>query len=466
MSLSAWLRAISPRASSISANEACPSGPPKLLLLQNLPGRSSPGAGLRARRDLAPKALLFGGREPVRADRPLYATDALWLPTATARLRRRMSAKGQIKATQSRLVAAPFRGDAGAIRSDEPSDEGPLIDAVVLFPAFAAMEQQGGSPTRVLERLGLGNLEPSPQNVPKVSTKTLRMILDACAAEVEDPLFGVHIADQLANRRLYGLIHYLATTAATVGDAFAAVARHTHLLDRVTSIEWDCSGDEYVFSAHAADPNHFGAHGDMLLLAAARNRLTLLTNSRVNFVGAWMGNEPPDKRKLSRALGLRALEVVPASAGAILSKKVARLPLKTSDPALHQILSEHAALLGDSKFASESYGGLLSEILRRQFVDSESVTLASTARKLGMSVRTVQRRLVLEKTTFHDLVESVRTNLARNMLMRGERSVADVAYALQYGDVSAFSRAFRRWTGSTPGDILRSAKAAVRSTRH
>jgi AraC-like DNA-binding protein len=76
-------------------------------------------------------------------------------------------------------------------------------------------------------------------------------------------------------------------------------------------------------------------------------------------------------------------------------------------------------------------------------------TLAGTARAVGASPRTMQRRLRAEGTSFADVVDALRQEMARAYLDRGV-PIAEVAKLLGYADTTAFHHAFRRWTGSSP----------------
>ena len=77
-------------------------------------------------------------------------------------------------------------------------------------------------------------------------------------------------------------------------------------------------------------------------------------------------------------------------------------------------------------------------------------SLPTVARDLGTSERTLQRRLADERLSFRELVESVREQLARSYLAELRLPIADVAFRLGYAETSAFLRAFKRWTGTTP----------------
>lgn len=78
-----------------------------------------------------------------------------------------------------------------------------------------------------------------------------------------------------------------------------------------------------------------------------------------------------------------------------------------------------------------------------------SATLSKVARRLGASPRTLQRWLASEGTSFAALVEEVRRARALALVEAGA-SIAEVAWMLGYSEPSAFHRAFRRWTGTTP----------------
>ena len=77
-------------------------------------------------------------------------------------------------------------------------------------------------------------------------------------------------------------------------------------------------------------------------------------------------------------------------------------------------------------------------------------TIDNTARRVGMPVRTLQRRLKESGLSYSELVEQTRYELACRLLDMPGAKMAAVAKALGYNDPSSFSRAFRRWTGMSP----------------
>ena len=77
-------------------------------------------------------------------------------------------------------------------------------------------------------------------------------------------------------------------------------------------------------------------------------------------------------------------------------------------------------------------------------------SLALVAKRLGLSPRTLRRRLAADGSSFSAVAADTRQELARRYVASPDVAITEVAFLLGYSEVSAFHRAFRRWTGSTP----------------
>ncbi len=122
--------------------------------------------------------------------------------------------------------------------------------------------------------------------------------------------------------------------------------------------------------------------------------------------------------------------------------------LVSSDPALLAILARAADELAKKTptdpLITAQVKRLLQEALR---TDDASVEVV--ARRVGLTARSLQRRLTDEGTTFAAVREDVRRDLARRYLAHG-LPIADISFLLGFSEPSAFFRAFKRWTGETP----------------
>jgi AraC-like DNA-binding protein len=123
------------------------------------------------------------------------------------------------------------------------------------------------------------------------------------------------------------------------------------------------------------------------------------------------------------------------------------LPLIQADSGLAQLLERHAAealqRLGRSALLRERVG----EYVRQDLTGK--LTAEHMAKRLGMSPRTLHRRLVDEGVTYRALVDDVRREMALHCLRDPQLAIGEVGYLLGFTTSAAFHRAFRRWTGTT-----------------
>jgi AraC-like DNA-binding protein len=123
------------------------------------------------------------------------------------------------------------------------------------------------------------------------------------------------------------------------------------------------------------------------------------------------------------------------------------LPLEGSDPALRRALEAQVnalEALGNGDVVAQ-----LRRVLRTMLV-SGSGSAEQVAQLFSMHRRTLNRRLRARDTTFHALVEQTRFDIASHFLERTQLAIVEIASALDYADASAFTRAFKRWSGTTP----------------
>jgi AraC-like DNA-binding protein len=90
---------------------------------------------------------------------------------------------------------------------------------------------------------------------------------------------------------------------------------------------------------------------------------------------------------------------------------------------------------------------------------------SEVARRLGMSQRTLARRLSSKGVTFSGIMEELKANLAKSYLKEEDLPISQIAWLLGYREVSAFTHAFRRWTGMTPSRLRKSYFGSRPNTR-
>lgn len=173
-----------------------------------------------------------------------------------------------------------------------------------------------------------------------------------------------------------------------------------------------------------------------------------LTGSRARIARVWLTRSAPDdlahhRRVFDVPLGFDADRNAAWFDAAFLD-----LPIASADASLSTVLRRHA----DDLLAKLAPSNSLSAALQRHLVGTLADGLPSiqdAARALGVSTRSLQRRLEEEGTSFKGVLDDARRSLALSYLRESGRTVSEVAFLVGFSEVSAFSRAFRRWTGQS-----------------
>lgn len=122
------------------------------------------------------------------------------------------------------------------------------------------------------------------------------------------------------------------------------------------------------------------------------------------------------------------------------------------EPSLRQRLSDSTA---ETSMAGRLRGWF------NETIASGRVSIAEAAHGLGVSARTLQRRLSAENTSFQEELATVREKLARHYLTQTRLTTSEIAFLLGYAEPNSFYRAFHDWTGRTPDAIRKSRQMVV-----
>jgi AraC-like DNA-binding protein len=125
-----------------------------------------------------------------------------------------------------------------------------------------------------------------------------------------------------------------------------------------------------------------------------------------------------------------------------------------ADQQLYQIMKQYLDQVLSEMPREDSLLGSIRKAIAESMRDGDP-KLARVAKKMAMGPRTLQRRLKEYGFDFKKLVEDTRQRFAVSYLKDRKNSLTEVAFLLGYSEVSAFNRAFKRWTHSTPLDYQR-----------
>jgi AraC-like DNA-binding protein len=134
----------------------------------------------------------------------------------------------------------------------------------------------------------------------------------------------------------------------------------------------------------------------------------------------------------------------------VFPKQCAALSVTGRDSFLHNLLLRYAEeAVADRLPMREGFRAEIERVLT-QLLPNGRVAASEVARKLGMSSRTLSRKLSEQGTTYAGILDGFRVALAKRYLGERELPVSEIAWLLGYHELSSFTHAFKRWTGLTP----------------
>ncbi len=270
-------------------------------------------------------------------------------------------------------------------------------------------------------------------------------LLEAASAALDDPLLGLRWIASLTLEDLDAL-GFLMITSPTLRDALERVSRYQRVFNDGERFELEVGEDAahlaYVPYGPERPAHHLMAQlafGDFVVNGGAA--VGGLTGARVRLRAD--GDRAEHERMLGVAVELRApIDEV------VVPLEVLERPLPDANPLLHRFFARYAEGMLERLPRPASLAERVEQLLADR-LSSGDVDVEAIARSLGMSARTLQRRLAEEHTSFKAAIDSVRRRQAL-LLLDGGAAIAEVAWMLGYSEPSAFHRAFRRWTGRTP----------------
>ena len=136
-------------------------------------------------------------------------------------------------------------------------------------------------------------------------------------------------------------------------------------------------------------------------------------------------------------------------------------PFRSADPALSGVACRRLEkMLKQLPPSDDSTAARVRRLLLESLAHG-GASAGEVARELGMSERTLHRRLRAEKTSFRRILDALRGALSSDLLREPRIGIAEVAFLLGYSEPAAFYRSFRRWTGQTPLAFRRASPAGV-----
>ncbi|HVF57519.1 MAG TPA: AraC family transcriptional regulator [Pyrinomonadaceae bacterium] len=333
----------------------------------------------------------------------------------------------------------------------------PTISVRSAIKVVAAAAARGVSPETLCGPAGLdpASLEDADRRMPFTQFVAF---YNRAAQLTGDPLLGLHVGERISPN-MFDVLGYVAMNSPDFGEAMRRLMRYHRIWDDGIGYRMETFGDEVHFSfsyvvACPVEERRQDCESTMAIIVRF---------ARVATGTEWEPREvhfehaaPVDTSEHERVF--RApVRFEMASNKIIFDRSLLALPLEGADAGLCAVLDRHAEEL---LAKTESRGAVSQKVrqLLQEAMHEGDAGLEAVSNRMGLSSRTLQRKLKEEGTSHQDLLDEMRRDLSKRYLREPGMAICEVAYLLGFSEPSAFHRAFRRWTGITPKEYRQNGR--------
>ena len=304
-----------------------------------------------------------------------------------------------------------------------------------------------------IARNGGIDLAAIPAPGERIEVDKIDAILGVAIPLVGDPAFGLQAARCWHPSEL-GVLGYAWLSSSTLRTGLERAARYSRLVGErgITEIEDTRQGLKVRFWAKRGNPAVVPVAAVVvdIVMAILFDLCRMNAGAALRPVAVTLRRRKPDAADAYERFFGCPVQFGAEESAFVLSAKDADRPLPSANRQLaatfDRMLAEELARLDKSDVVSRCRAAVL------QNLSSGEGTEEDVAKQLHMSARTLQRKLAEARTTYLQLVDDTRKDLALRYFEDPRRSVTDITFSLGFSQPSAFTRAFKRWTGLSPTD--------------
>ena len=274
-------------------------------------------------------------------------------------------------------------------------------------------------------------------------------LLGLAAEALQDEFLGLNVSHDFDLRRT-GLFYYVLASSNNMSEALHRAERYTGIVNEGIALRCSTTRDVVITLDYVGIDRRSDKHQIEFWLVSLVRLCRQLANrrlvpSRVRLVH--YRNKPPAE--------LRALLGCKVEFGAkvdeiVFPAAVKLIPLAGADNHLNALLVKYCEeALAHRAAASNTVRSRVEKAIATLLPHGKA-RAPTVARSLGLSSRTLARHLASEGLTFSGILEQQKIDLARHYLQESGLSISQIGWLLGYQETSAFTHAFKRWTGTTP----------------
>lgn len=287
----------------------------------------------------------------------------------------------------------------------------------------------------------------------QVGGEVLKHLWQETVLQTGDRDLGLHIGEAF-DLAAIGIVGYVLLNCKTYGQVLEKLSQYTRLFSQGVAIHhhvsagWvhcDCDIVGNVKNYLLDEPRHPIESTFSALITATQQ----LTGNRLKADVVWFQHPRPEDVSEHERIFQTTVQFSQVANRIIFSEPCLNWFVRSANPRLLSMCELHASTMLNAQTETQSYRQQVITAITHH-LQGEAPPIEAIARRLMLSVRQLQRELQTENTSYQQLLDETRKELALSQFNLPGTSIHDLAFLLGFSEPSAFHRAFKRWTGQTP----------------
>jgi len=332
----------------------------------------------------------------------------------------------------------------------------PTISVSTIIDVYYTLLEQGMD-GRLLEEesgLSLADLDDPDGRVP---LSKLNIIWDIAVNYTKNPAIGLRVGEKVDPSR-FSVVTQASFQCETVLQGLQKYIRFFSIVNQGVTMSLREKGNLGILEFQYASPEYYCIPEMERMISTAMARCYYLVGVKIKVKQFCFQHKQPVYLKDYEAVFDAPMKFDQEKTAITFDRSLLAVKINHGNPYLLNVLTSYAEKLLQKVQPRSDVKDKVRFFIKNHLADDVELDVQMAAKELHMSRHTLYRKLKKEDVSFQSLVEEVRQAEAKRLLEKNKVSISEVAFLLGFSEQSAFSRAFKRWTGESPAQYRLSTK--------
>jgi len=283
----------------------------------------------------------------------------------------------------------------------------------------------------------------------RVCISKLKLLWDIAYAYTENPAIGLYVGEKVDPSR-FSVVTQASFQCKTLLQGLQKYVRFFSIVNQAASLTLKEEGELATLEFRFESPEFYSIPEMERMAASALARSQYLLGKRITPKYMSFQHSAPSYIKDYESIFSAPILFDQETTTIAFQRKFLDTKINLNNPHLLNVLTDYAENLLKKIATKGNTQDQVRKFIKHNLEDNDALDVKLAAKKLNMSRHTLYRKLKKEGVSFQSLAEEVRQAEAKRHLEENNVSISEVAYLLGFSELSAFSRAFKRWTGESP----------------